>query len=158
VRTTVFPPGDRFVDSIDGTAATDGQVTWLFVAGAGAAMGFVIAVVAAQATQALDVEETKLPLIGVVLATASGLSLAAAVRWIPAAARACLGSAGAGLMAGIAIVAMPASLGLFPGSFLAGAGVAVLTDREQQSRVRAASGAVFVAAVAVALAVAGGFR
>jgi hypothetical protein len=150
------------VDSLEGTASTDGQVTWLFVAGAGAALGFVIAVVAAQATQALDVEETRLPLIGALLLIASGLSLAAAVRWIPRAARACLGSVGAGLMAGIAILAMPASLGLFPGTFLVGAGVAVLADGEQRSPVRAANRAFFVTVVvvaaAVAVAVAGAFR
>lgn len=151
MRTALLPPGDWFVDSVTGTARGNGQPTWPFLAGACVAMGFVIAVVVAQVAQAMDIRDTKLPAIAVMVVVASGLAVSAAVHTTPAAARSGLGSASAGLMTGIAITGVPLSLLLFPAAFLAGAGAALLIEADKRSSVRQMSASVFVVGLVIGI-------
>lgn len=150
MRAALFPLSHGFVDAVERGEARDGQRGWLFLAGAAAALGFVIAALVAQQVNLIDLRGTKLPAIVAVLVVAVAFAVVAASSAVPLTLRLGAGSASAGLTTAIAVVGVPLSLILLPAVALIGAGAAVMFE-SGDSRMRWASITCFAVSVAACL-------
>lgn len=150
MRAALLPLSHGLVDALDRGEAIDSQRSWLFLAGAAAALGFVIATVVAQQGHLIELQGTKLPAIASVLVVGVALAVVATKTAVPLNVRSCAGSASAGLIAAIAVVGVPLGLILLPAAALIGAGAAVMFEGAT-SRMRWASIACFAIAVVVSL-------